>query len=128
MSYQPISGTSKPAVAPRGDDIRLDDVAPTEKRKELSPSEAAELLHKKGVRRIGPYMVPRTMCSTVSATLATAFGIFRACQRARRYRQQRRNRDPLGVHGHSLSFPTQCGRAATGLQTRWQSWVPFHLG
>ena len=37
--------------------------------------EAAELLHKKGVRRIGPYMVPRTMCSTVSATLATAFGI-----------------------------------------------------
>ena len=44
MSYQPISGTSKPAVAPRADDIRLDDVAPTEKRKELSPSEAAELL------------------------------------------------------------------------------------
>ncbi|MFZ1620247.1 beta-ketoacyl-ACP synthase I [Dokdonella sp.] len=37
--------------------------------------ETAELLHKKGVRRIGPYMVPRTMCSTVSATLATAFGI-----------------------------------------------------
>jgi 3-oxoacyl-[acyl-carrier-protein] synthase I len=37
--------------------------------------EAAELLHKKGVRRIGPYMVPRTMCSTVSASLATAFGI-----------------------------------------------------
>ncbi|MBL0164420.1 MAG: beta-ketoacyl-ACP synthase I [Xanthomonadales bacterium] len=37
--------------------------------------EAADLLRKKGVRRIGPYMVPRTMCSTVSATLATAFGI-----------------------------------------------------
>jgi 3-oxoacyl-[acyl-carrier-protein] synthase-1 len=34
-----------------------------------------ELLREKGVRRIGPYMVPRTMCSTVSATLATAFGI-----------------------------------------------------
>ncbi len=37
--------------------------------------EAGDLLRKKGVRRIGPYMVPRTMCSTVSATLATAFGI-----------------------------------------------------
>jgi 3-oxoacyl-[acyl-carrier-protein] synthase-1 len=28
-----------------------------------------------GVRRIGPYMVPRTMCSTVSACLATPFHI-----------------------------------------------------
>jgi 3-oxoacyl-[acyl-carrier-protein] synthase-1 len=28
-----------------------------------------------GVRRIGPYMVPRTMCSTVSACLATPFRI-----------------------------------------------------
>jgi 3-oxoacyl-[acyl-carrier-protein] synthase-1 len=37
--------------------------------------ETAQLLREKGVRRIGPYMVPRTMCSTVSATLATAFGI-----------------------------------------------------
>jgi 3-oxoacyl-[acyl-carrier-protein] synthase-1 len=37
--------------------------------------ETGELLREKGVRRIGPYMVPRTMCSTVSATLATAFGI-----------------------------------------------------
>ena len=37
--------------------------------------EAADLLREKGVRKIGPYMVPRTMCSTVSATLATAFGI-----------------------------------------------------
>ncbi|HEY6942992.1 beta-ketoacyl synthase N-terminal-like domain-containing protein [Dokdonella sp.] len=37
--------------------------------------EAADLLRTKGVRRVGPYMVPRTMCSTVSATLATAFGI-----------------------------------------------------
>ncbi|MDQ3270291.1 MAG: beta-ketoacyl-ACP synthase I [Pseudomonadota bacterium] len=35
----------------------------------------ADLLRAKGVRKIGPYMVPRTMCSTVSATLATAFGI-----------------------------------------------------
>jgi 3-oxoacyl-[acyl-carrier-protein] synthase-1 len=37
--------------------------------------ETAALLHEKGVRRIGPCMVPRTMCSSVSATLATAFGI-----------------------------------------------------
>ena len=37
--------------------------------------ETGDLLRKKGVRRVGPYMVPRTMCSTVSATLATAFGI-----------------------------------------------------
>ncbi|MEZ5461752.1 beta-ketoacyl-ACP synthase I [Dokdonella sp.] len=37
--------------------------------------ETGELLREKGVRRVGPYMVPRTMCSTVSATLATAFGI-----------------------------------------------------
>ena len=34
-----------------------------------------DLLREKGVRRIGPYMVPRTMCSTVSASLSTAFGI-----------------------------------------------------
>jgi 3-oxoacyl-[acyl-carrier-protein] synthase-1 len=37
--------------------------------------ETGDLLREKGIRRIGPYMVPRTMCSTVSATLATAFGI-----------------------------------------------------
>jgi 3-oxoacyl-[acyl-carrier-protein] synthase-1 len=37
--------------------------------------ETGELLRAKGVRRVGPYMVPRTMCSTVSANLATAFGI-----------------------------------------------------
>jgi len=37
--------------------------------------ETAELLRDKGVRRVGACMVPRTMCSTVSATLATAFGI-----------------------------------------------------
>ena len=37
--------------------------------------ETGELLRQKGVRKVGPYMVPRTMCSTVSATLATAFGI-----------------------------------------------------
>ena len=37
--------------------------------------ETGDLLRQRGVRRVGPYMVPRTMCSTVSASLATAFGI-----------------------------------------------------
>jgi 3-oxoacyl-[acyl-carrier-protein] synthase-1 len=37
--------------------------------------EAADLLRSRGIRKVGPYMVPRTMCSTVSATLATAFRI-----------------------------------------------------
>ena len=37
--------------------------------------ETGDLLRAKGVRRVGPYMVPRTMCSTVSASLATAFGV-----------------------------------------------------
>ncbi len=37
--------------------------------------ETGELLRNKGVRRVGPYMVPRTMCSTVSAALATAYAI-----------------------------------------------------
>ncbi|MGY0505867.1 beta-ketoacyl-ACP synthase I [Luteimonas sp. e5] len=34
-----------------------------------------DLMRERGVRKVGPYMVPRTMCSTVSATLATAFAI-----------------------------------------------------
>lgn len=37
--------------------------------------ETGDLMRAKGVRKVGPYMVPRTMCSTVSANLATAFGI-----------------------------------------------------
>jgi 3-oxoacyl-[acyl-carrier-protein] synthase-1 len=37
--------------------------------------ETGDVLRDRGVRRVGPYMVPRTMCSTVSATLATAFGV-----------------------------------------------------
>jgi len=37
--------------------------------------EAADILRAKGVRRVGPYMVPRTMCSTTSACLATPFKI-----------------------------------------------------
>lgn len=37
--------------------------------------DAADLLREKGVRRVGPYMVPRAMSSTNSATLSTPFGI-----------------------------------------------------
>lgn len=37
--------------------------------------EGADKLREKGVRRLGPYLVPRTMSSTVSACLATHFGI-----------------------------------------------------
>jgi len=36
---------------------------------------AADKLRDKGVRRLGPYVVPKTMSSTVSACLATHFGI-----------------------------------------------------
>ncbi|WP_250655083.1 beta-ketoacyl-ACP synthase I [Alkalimarinus coralli] len=36
---------------------------------------AAQIMEAKGVKRIGPYMVPRVMASTVSACLATAFKI-----------------------------------------------------
>lgn len=37
--------------------------------------EAADILRESGVRRVGPYRVPRTMCSTNSATLATPLQI-----------------------------------------------------
>ena len=37
--------------------------------------QAADTLRERGVRRIGPYAVPRSMSSTVSACLATHFGI-----------------------------------------------------
>ena len=37
--------------------------------------EAADLMRTKGVKRVGPYMVPRTMSSTTSACLATPFRI-----------------------------------------------------
>ncbi|PSU33190.1 beta-ketoacyl-ACP synthase I [Photobacterium lutimaris] len=36
---------------------------------------AVDILREKGVKRVGPYMVPRTMSSTVSACLATPFKI-----------------------------------------------------
>ncbi len=35
----------------------------------------ADTLRNRGIRRVGPYLVPRTMSSTVSACLATPFGI-----------------------------------------------------
>jgi 3-oxoacyl-[acyl-carrier-protein] synthase-1 len=37
--------------------------------------QGADTLRKKGVRRVGPYLVPRSMSSTVSACLSTHFGI-----------------------------------------------------
>ena len=37
--------------------------------------EIGDIMRTKGVRKVGPYMVPRTMCSTVSAALATGFAI-----------------------------------------------------
>ncbi len=36
---------------------------------------AADIFREKGVKRVGPYMVPRTMCSTNTACLATPFKI-----------------------------------------------------
>ncbi len=37
--------------------------------------ETADVARARGARKVGPYMVPHTMCSTVSANLATAFHI-----------------------------------------------------
>ena len=37
--------------------------------------ESADILREKGLKRIGPYRVPRTMSSTVAACLATAFKV-----------------------------------------------------
>ena len=66
-------------------DARLDDALVSQPRTGLIAGsgggsaewqiEAADLLRARGIRKVGPYMVPRTMCSTVSATLATAFKI-----------------------------------------------------
>ena len=41
----------------------------------LNQVEAADIAREKGVKRVGPYMVPRVMASTVSACLATPFKI-----------------------------------------------------
>lgn len=37
--------------------------------------DSADILRSKGLKRIGPYRVTKAMCSTVSACLATSFGI-----------------------------------------------------
>lgn len=37
--------------------------------------EAADILRTKGIRKVGPYMVPRTMSSTTAACLSTPFNI-----------------------------------------------------
>ncbi|MDY6941607.1 MAG: beta-ketoacyl-ACP synthase I [Pseudomonadota bacterium] len=37
--------------------------------------DAVDILREKGIRRVGPYMVPRTMASTTSACLATSYQI-----------------------------------------------------
>lgn len=41
----------------------------------INHTEATDLARSKGIKRIGPYMVPRTMSSTVSACLATSMHI-----------------------------------------------------
>jgi 3-oxoacyl-[acyl-carrier-protein] synthase I len=41
----------------------------------VNQMEAIDILREKGVKRVGPYRVPRTMSSTVSACLATPFKI-----------------------------------------------------
>jgi 3-oxoacyl-[acyl-carrier-protein] synthase-1 len=41
----------------------------------LNQMEALDIMREKGVKRVGPYRVPRTMGSTVSACLATPFKI-----------------------------------------------------
>ena len=41
----------------------------------LNQVEAADIARSRGVKRVGPYMVPRVMASTVSACLATPFKI-----------------------------------------------------
>ena len=41
----------------------------------LNLTEAADILREKGLKRVGPYRVTRTMSSTVSACLATPFSI-----------------------------------------------------
>ncbi|HIL23310.1 beta-ketoacyl-ACP synthase I [Alcanivorax sp.] len=41
----------------------------------LNQVEAADIARNRGVKRVGPYMVPRVMASTVSACLATPFKI-----------------------------------------------------
>jgi len=41
----------------------------------LNVVESADKLREKGIKRVGPYAVPKTMSSTCSACLATPFKI-----------------------------------------------------
>ncbi|GIX36621.1 MAG: beta-ketoacyl-[acyl-carrier-protein] synthase I [Lysobacteraceae bacterium] len=60
--------------------------------------EAADTLRSKGVRRVGPYQVTRTMSSTVSACLATHFGIL----------------------GQNYSIASACATSAHCIGAAWQ--------
>lgn len=60
--------------------------------------EAADTLRARGVRRIGPYQVTRTMSSTVSACLSTHFGIL----------------------GHNYSIASACATSAHCIGAAWQ--------
>jgi 3-oxoacyl-[acyl-carrier-protein] synthase-1 len=59
---------------------------------------SADVLREKGVRRIGPYMVPRTMGSTVSACLAT----------------------PFRIKGVNLSITSACATSAHCIGAAWE--------
>ena len=59
---------------------------------------SADTLREKGVRRIGPYMVPRTMGSTVSACLAT----------------------PFKIKGVNLSITSACATSAHCIGAAWE--------
>jgi 3-oxoacyl-[acyl-carrier-protein] synthase-1 len=59
---------------------------------------SADILREKGVRRIGPYMVPRTMGSTVSACLAT----------------------PFRIKGINLSITSACATSAHCIGAAWE--------
>ncbi|MCE0494543.1 beta-ketoacyl-ACP synthase I [Vibrio salinus] len=56
-------------------DVRTGIVAGSGGASALNQSAAVDIQRAKGVKRVGPYMVPRTMSSTVSACLATPFQI-----------------------------------------------------
>ncbi|MDY6920454.1 MAG: beta-ketoacyl-ACP synthase I [Pseudomonadota bacterium] len=78
-AYAYISMQQAIADAGLGDDqvsnIRTGIVAGSGGGSSMNQVQAADILREKGVKRVGPYMVPRVMTSTVSACLATPFHI-----------------------------------------------------
>lgn len=56
-------------------DPRVGIIAGTGGASSANQVEAADILREKGVKRVGPYIVPRIMASTASACLATPFKI-----------------------------------------------------